>query len=188
MKFKILETIQKYACPIETLKDNLRKTDDIQDDYLYSLISAATKKAEAFTGRQIVRAKILGYCKFAGKIQYEIPKGAFIVVEKIEFILSDDTTLTLESGDYTEFIEELSAFVFIKAIDKISDVSRIHPAAVQITFSAGWDGSEEMRFPEDVVNAIAMNASRMYLNPDDSVDERNTTADNLLRSYQCPIL
>ena len=188
MKFKTLETIEKYACDIDLLKSNLRKTDDSQDNYLYSLIKTATKKAENYIGKQIVRSKILGFCPYVGKIQYEINRGANIVIEKVELVLIDGTTLTLDSAYYESFVEELDAYLFIKSPDKLANVSRTHPAAIQITFSAGWDGTELMPFPEDIVNASAMKATRMYMNPDDGVDEKTTASENLLKPYRCPIL
>ena len=100
----------------------------------------------------------------------------------------DNTVITLSSSDYIVILEDLSAFVIIDAYEKLVNVSHTRPDAIRFTYTAGWTGEEDSRFPEDVINSIAMMASRMYTNPDDSVDEKYSVSDNLLKGYRCPIV
>ncbi len=188
MKYKAISVEEVYPVDVPFLKKQLRKTDSDQDGYLLSLIAAATKDRQDFTGRQFVRAEMLAYCKRTRASSFEIERGPVKEVTEVKLINEDNTTTTLLDADFIVIYEELSAYVMIEATTKLQNVSRTRPDAIQITYTAGWTGDEDSRFPEDVVNSVAMKAARMYTNPDDAVDEKYSIADNLIRSYRCPIV
>ncbi len=188
MNYKTLTPSAVFPVTLAFLKKQLRITDSIMDDYLTSLISAASKSANDFTGRQFNRATMMAYSFYKGEYQYEVERGPVVEVTKVEFVGDDGVVISLIAGDFTVVLEELSAFVFITAVEKLTGVSRSRPDAVRITYTAGYDGAAGSLFPEDIINAVAMRAARMYTNPDDAVDEKYSISDNLLRGYRCPIV
>lgn len=188
MRYKTISVEEIFPVDVPFLKKVIRKTGTDMDGYLQSLIAAATKKAQDFTGRQIVRAEIMAYSKYSCGVGFEIERGPVKEITRVEIVNADNSVTTLVEADYTVIPEELSAFVIIESSDKLTTASRTRPDAIQITYIAGWTGEEDSLFPEDIVNAVAMSAARMYTNPDDSIDERNSISDNLLRSYRCPIV
>ena len=188
MKYKAISTEETLPVDLPFLKKQLRITGDDQDIYLRSLIGAATRNRQDFTGRQFVRATLMAYTAYTGRMSYEIERGPVKAITKIEIVQEDNTVLTLAPSDYIVILEELSAFVIIDAYEKLVNVSLTRPDAIQITYTAGWTGEEDSRFPEDVINSVAMMASRMFTNPDDAVDEKCSVSDNLLRAYRCPIV
>lgn len=188
MKYKTVSQLEILPVDVSFLRKQLRMTGTDMDNYLLSLIYTATSSANSYTGRQLNRATVLAYSFFKGESQFELERGPVIEVKKVEFVKEDGTVITLLSSDFTVVYEDLSAFIFVTSLDKLSGISRTLLNAVQITYDAGFDGSDESPFPEEVVNAIALRAARMFTIPDDGVDEKNSISDNLLRGYRCPIV
>lgn len=188
MKYKTVTPSTVFPIDTAFLKLQLRMTNSDMDTYLTSLIAAATQKANDFTGRQLNRATLMAYSFYKGELSYELERGPVDAVSKIEFIKEDGSSILLQSTDYTTIKEDLAAFIFITSPDLLTLVSRTRPDAVQITYTAGWTGATGSLFPEDIKNAVAMAAARMYTNPDDGVDEKASISDNLLRAYRCPII
>lgn len=188
MRYKTISIEETLPVDLNFLKKQLRITSSDQDNYLLSLIGAATQKAQDFTGRQFVRATLMAYTSYTGRMSYSIERGPVKEITKIEIVQEDNSVRALASSDYIAILEDYSAFVIIDAYDKLVNVSLTRPDAIQITYTAGLTGEEDSRFPEAVINAIAMSASRMYTNPDDSVDEKCSVSDNLLKYYRCPIV
>lgn len=188
MRYKTLVHPEVFACELNFLKDQLRKTDSQQDAYLKSLIVASMHMANDYTGRQLNRATLQAYCQFKGVRIYEIHRGPVVSVSKVEVVTTENTVSELLSSDYYIIQEDFSCYLVIKETVNLGTIDYNRPDAVRITYVAGYNWEEESRFPEDITNAVALYASRMYLNPDNSIDERNTTSDNLLKKYRCPII
>ncbi len=188
MKYKTLVQPEVFACELSFLKDQLRKTDSQQDAYLKSLIVASMHMANDYTGRQLNRATLQAYGQFKGLRIYEIHRGPVVSVTKVEIVTTENVITELLSSDYYIIQEDYSIYLIIKDTVYLGAVDYNRPDAVRITYIAGYNWGEETRFPEDITNAVALYASRMYLNPDNSIDERNTTSDNLLKKYRCPII
>lgn len=188
MNYKTVTASTVVPVTVDFLKKQLRITGTDMDDYLLSLLKAATQSANDFTGRQLNRATLMAYCQYKGVYLYEVERGPVITIDKVEFINESSEVITLVAGDYTLVKEELSAMIFITATEKLVSISRTRPDAVQITYTAGYTGGTGSLFPESVINAIAMKAARMFTNPDDAVDEKYSISENLLRSYRCPII
>lgn len=187
MRYKFVVRPEVFACELDFLKDQLRKTDELQDSYLQSMIVASTAMANDYTGRQLNRATLQGYTYFKGLI-YEIHRGPVISIEKVEVVNTDQSVTELTADDYYTIEEELSIYLVLKTTEKLSAIDPTRMDGVRVTYQAGYNWDEETRFPDDVINAVATYAARMFLNPDNPVDEKNTISENLLKKYRCPII
>lgn len=187
MRYKYVVKPTVYACSLTFLKDQLRITDTQHDSYLQSLIIASMAMANDFTGRQLNRATMLAYTNFNGAI-YEINRGPVISITKIEIVKENNDVVELPSQDYYLINEELSGIIVIANTATLDLADSTRPDGIRITYVAGYGEEAPMQFPEEIKNAVALYASRMYLNPDNAIDERNTTSDNLLKQYRCPIV
>lgn len=188
MKTRTITPPDYYPVDLPFLRTQLRQPPVDQDAYLRSLIAAATQKANDYTGRQFNRATLMAYDFYKGSSVYELQRGPVATIVSVIFIAVDGGSISLNSTDYYLIPEEYSAIVVIKAKEKLINIDQTRSDAVRITYTAGYLGEEGSFFPDDVVNAIALSAARMFNNPDDQIDEKTSISDNLLKKYRCPII
>ena len=213
MKYRTLTPSAVYPCDIDFFKSQLRITHNSHDLYLQSLIIAATEWAIGYTGRQINYAQILAYCGYYVNRSYSdlmpvmdsysfspgasfvhrfftIDRGPVISITNVSYYNTSGALVEILSSDYFVTKEEYSTKVYLKDTFNFVDIDTKRNDCIQITYNGGWGGTAtgHIDFPEVIRNAVALRAAQLYTNPADSVDEKISVSENLLKTFRCPIV
>ena len=182
MYYRIITPSVVLPCDIAFLKSQLRVTHTAQDAYLLSLIGAAMSAANDYTGRQLNAATLMALSPYTTD-HLVIEAGPVNAVTLVQYVNLTGSLVTVVNTNYTLVPRDLSANVISKDSFVFDNIDTTREDAIQITYSAGYS-----TFPEEIKNAVALKAARMFANPDDQVDKMDTISENLLKKYRCPII
>lgn len=153
----------------------MRYTGSLQNDVIDSLIAAARKKVEIWTGRTLVTTT---WDFYPDEMYYqsgtlcdviEIPTGDIIAVSSITYQDTDDATQTLSSSLYGVDNKSVINSIFRKNNQNYPSILQ-EPNAVKITFTAGYGAAAAV--PEEAKTAIKMMVAGMYENRESfSIDD-----------------
>jgi uncharacterized phiE125 gp8 family phage protein len=170
---------------VEQLKRSLRIEHSDQDELLQDLLDAAVEESQNATGRQYARATFVAYIDGSelgaqGSGEIEIEKGPVDAIASVKYYAPGAAVLTaLEPEKYQLDNSELTARLrFPESFS--ADAEKMN--SVEIEFACGW--ADAASVPKDLVSAIILRASEMYLNSENGAVKYNTAAENKERNYK----
>lgn len=176
--------------PITTAhaKMALKVAFDDEDDYIDSLIAAARAKVEQALGIALLPQTIQEKLHEWPIVTKENPRAAIALkrwplrsVSSITYVDTDGATQTLPTDVYTADSVAKPATVSLRSSLEWPDVLN-QAASITITYTAGYDDAANV--PPQLKHAITLIVVDWYDNRANSVYERETAADRLIRSMQ----
>lgn len=170
---------------IEDAKTHLRVTSGDDDVYISSLITAARKHVENYTGRALITQTWDLYVdQFPyGSNSIVIPKAPLQSVSAITYVDTAGATQTLSSTVYTADADSEPGRVYLAYNQTWPDI-RTQQKAVKVRFVAGY-GTDAEDVPTPIVQAIRLVLQNMKDQPIDKVKESIDDAVNsLLGAYR----
>jgi uncharacterized phiE125 gp8 family phage protein len=169
---------------LDALKQHLQEATDVSDEdqLITSYLNAAWKLAEAHTWRQFLvcsyRYTLMSFTAQQPELRYGrrltnilIPKPPLRSIDSVKYLDGDGTQITLAAN--TDYFADLDSDIgsLWPAIGKSWPcVRRNHPAAVEITFTAGY-GNTLADMPDVLLHALRLQLASWWRNRE-SVDTR----------------
>lgn len=144
-------------------KAHLRILDNSEDTYIESLVDVAIAQAEEITSRNLLETTNEFYLtKYEGT--FELPKSPLIAVEKIEYIVSGETTYTLMPVAFYDVDDscEPAKVRFLQSVS-LADVFK----AIKVTYTAGYSAVDVI--PKPIKQWILIRVATMYENREEIV-------------------
>jgi uncharacterized phiE125 gp8 family phage protein len=168
---------------IDALKAHLQEAIDVSDEdaLIESHLNAAWKLAEAHTWRQFLTAQlrytltdfvVQHHVRYARRIaNILLPKPPCISVQSVAYIDSNGDSVTMVANeDYIVDLESDIASIWPAYGKSWPCVRRNHPAAVTITYTAGY-GTTLAAMPDVLLHAIRLQVGSWWKNRE-STDPR----------------
>lgn len=169
---------------VAELRAWVRQDQTTDDAVLESLGKAARSMVEKLAGRQLVTAtwvlSLDGFpwpggwafleapTIFPDPHTIRVPKAPLQSVTSVQYYDLGDTLQTLDAGTYVVDAATDPGRIFL-AMNKVWPVTRLRPAAVRITFVAGYGAAGSV--PEEAKLAIKMAVANWYENRGEAASE-----------------
>lgn len=149
---------------LQRLKANLRITSADLDGVLVQCLTAAIEDSEAYIGSTIVLST------FTYRTKIDFPSYPHLFTLDLLGPVSPDFAPVATLGE-----EDVTATLSGRILTITADA----PGKLSVTWKAGMED-----IPESIAHAIILKASYLFDNPTDTVRERVTAADALLRPFK----
>jgi uncharacterized phiE125 gp8 family phage protein len=152
------------------MKDHLRVDVDTDDALITTQLKAATLWVEEYTGRQLVEAtwRLTLDCFPRWNLPIILPRPPALTVTSITYTLSDETTDTVDSGDYVldnDDDQDRHRIVLKDASSWPTDTRDW--AAVRVLYTAGYGDPADV--PDIFKTAIKLVVGNLYENRETSI-------------------
>ena len=156
---------------VDDAKTHLRITSNDDDIYISSLINAARKYIESYTGRVLITQTWDMYINAfpIDDTPIEIPKSPLSSVTSITYVDNAGASQTLSSSVYTVDTDSTPGRVYL-AYSQAWPATRDQRKAVKVRFVAGY-GSSGDSVPEAINHALMLIVQSMKEQPTDKVKE-----------------
>lgn len=142
--------------PVSTseAKAHLRVTHSDEDTYIGTLIQAATKYIEQYTGRSFEERTLRLYLdKFSPSIQ--LPRGPVTAVTSVQYIDTDGVLQTVASSVYTTDLISDPQWI-VRLQDEVWPTTQDVINAVRVNYTAGETS------PADIKHAVLLLVGKWY--------------------------
>ena len=169
---RFTQTVAPTAEPVtlQDVKDHLRVDVDDDDGLISAQIKAATSWVEEYTGRQLVTATWqLTLDRFPRWDKPIIlPRPPALTVTSITYTLSDETTDTVDSGDYVlDNDDDLDRHRVVLKDASTWPTDTRDFAAVRVLYTAGYGDAGDV--PDVFKSAIKLVVGNLYENRETAV-------------------
>jgi uncharacterized phiE125 gp8 family phage protein len=171
---------------LDLAKTHCRIDGDAENDYLYSLITAARQAIENRTWLTLVSSTIkLVMDKNEVNEYIYINKTPVKQIVSVKYKDANGTVQTMSVNDYEVDLESLPARIRLKTIPNIGD----YMAAFTVEFTAGY--TDVSLIPKPVMQAILLTVGNLYENRESqvvgqTVNELKDGVTNLIQPYIQP--
>ena len=186
IRYKLKTAPTLYPVTLTELKANLHILNTDQDTLLQDLIYASIAEAEAYIGRQLLRATWYAYLDgYPDGDEISLTKGPVDAITAVKYLPDGtDTWATVTAADYQLDNVELTARIrFMNSFSPDPDKMN----TVEVEFTNGWSAAASV--PKDIKQAVILLASEGYLHPENmslnfGTGTRITATQKLLRNYK----
>jgi uncharacterized phiE125 gp8 family phage protein len=177
MKYSISTAATTLPVSIAEVKKHLRiESYGDHDDMIESYIEAATdtieKRANIMIGSQTWKLFLSSEEVTENIFFYKSPITS---ISSIKYYDSDNALQTLSSSLYTTVLDIRPAQIIISELPSVYD----RTDAMEITFVGGYTTT-----PRDIKLAIKQRCYKIYNSPDDTVEQKMTLMEKVIRDYR----
>jgi uncharacterized phiE125 gp8 family phage protein len=177
MKYTISVESTTLPLTVEEVKTHLRIDDYVQhDDMIRSYIEATSKTIEQRANLMLTAQTWKLFLEPDEVVEnifwYKYPVTS---VSSIKYYDSDNSLQTLSTDDYTVITSLRPAQIIIDDVPSVYD----RTDAMEITFVGGYSS-----LPNDISLAIKQRCYNVYNNPSDSVEQKMTLLEKVIRDYR----
>ena len=164
---RFTQTVAPTAQPValQDMKDHLRVDVDTDDALITTQLKAATTWVEEYTGRQLVTAtwQLTLDCFPRWDLPIILPRPPALTVTSITYTLSDETTDTVDSGDYVlDNDDDLDRHRIVLKDASSWPTDTRDWASVRVLYTAGYGDPADV--PDVFKTAIKLVVGSMYEN------------------------
>jgi uncharacterized phiE125 gp8 family phage protein len=177
MKYTLKTAPTALAVSVADVKQHLRiESYGDHDAMVQTYIESATKSLEQKANLCLKPQTWTAYFE-----QSEVVERLFIykypitAISSIKYYDSDNVLQTISSGDYTAIFSLRPSEIIFDDTPSVYDRSD----ALQIEFVAGFT-----TVPDDIILALKQRCYKVYNNPDDFVEMKQTYFDKVIRDYR----
>lgn len=155
---------------LEEAKLFLRVTDVVEDEQIESMINAAVKLAEEFTGRQLMTATWDLYLDRwpSGVEPIYLPRSPVQSVTSITYLDSDGASQTWSSANYRTDLYSEPARINL-AYEQSFPSARYVSNSIRVRYAAGYASAALV--PQGIKHALQMMVQAMYMRSEEVLSE-----------------
>ncbi len=171
MNIKTITAPTSEPVTLAEAKDQLRITQDTEDDYIERLITVARQAAETQTGRALASATFeLTMDRFPVSPQEIIlPYPPLQSVTSIKYKDKDGAETTLDTEDYIAD-DDYPAKIVPAYNESFPSIEFYPVGAVKVRYDAGYTGEDELIVPEEIKQGILLLIADYYEYREDILD------------------
>lgn len=161
----------------EELRRSLRKLTTREDAEIESCIVDAVGALHGPHGR-LNRALLRSFwrvtmAEFPSARSFRLPLGNLQQVVSIAYLPETGNAVTMPAGDYIVLTDRLEGEVWLAPGVDWPETRKDHPAAVTVTFEAGYT-----EIPSDLKRWVKLFAAHLFRNPEGTINEPRVTIVN----------
>ncbi len=157
-----------YPMELDEVKTHLRITGTDEDDYIQSLIIAATSYCEVFQNRAYVTQTWEYWCD-SFPDYFELPRPPLASVTSIDYYNTSDVKATVAAADYFVDTKSEPGRVHLN-YNKSWPSTTLRPInGICVTYIAGYGYSENI--PQNIKQAILLLCGHWFENREGSIDK-----------------
>lgn len=182
----------EFTCvTLDRAKKHLKMEDvDEDNDYIITLVEAATSWAERFCGiaimRQTWKLSIFSYTSWPTRLLIAKP-GNVVAITEVKYLDASNELQTLDSSKYDLTKRGSYSYVQFYDTDNLPAISddEDQTARIEVIYACGYSNSDveatqQAAVPKDVASAILMKTASLYERREDHKRALESAAENLL--------
>jgi len=190
MKTSLVTAPVKLGVTLKEAKQHLRVeigwTDE--DDYIKSLIGAATQQAQQITRRKFITQTHDAFLdRWPGCNYIELPFGSLQSVTHVKYTDTDGTLNTVDSGDYTVDTDSDRGRVVLAYGESWPTEALAPDNPIEIRFICGY-GDDETDIEPSIRQAMKILLSNWYENREETVIGTITSSIDLVKPLLLPFI
>ena len=153
--------------------------DNAMDVYLQEILTGVIEGVQVDLGRQLARATYTLYLDEFPEDDFPITLGPVDAITSVKYYNSAGELTTMDPADYQlDNIELTGRLRFLETYALCPDKMN----AIEIEFTNGWVDAASI--PKKLKDAVILMATDRYLNPENAINMKISSAENMLRGYR----